>query len=683
MPTRTSDAPPAGELRANALSVLRQGSNPFSTAVAAVGTTAESLDSDVRAHTEHQLGDLHKIVDSYRAGNTATRIYPVVGEPGTGKTHLLYVLRAELRRRAVQTGEETLFVVVEHLSPGTDPIDYLLWQITNHMLANRGEGERLQKVIAGRLTGQLLAEALRRLSPPQQIDLIPAKGFWQGVGMKFGSAKLAQERVDAVAKLIELAESGPDPAALRAACEGAGVSPERALRVVTEHLEKTQSKNATDWFRKELYGRLARFALLGDREPFDDLHNGETEPPAYVRDGGNVSRCLLATWLELLASFRIPVVVVYDQLEDYLRGASPETEATNNRDFLRAITSFIDKVPNVCVLAFAALSIWIELVTSHADTYTRERLTQGFSLPGKPHQTRIEMPNRVELQVVEQLVGTRIKRAFPQLDLTGLPPAFPFVADDLRRSSEDRNLRSCIIALAKRYDEIVYATPDDPKQLAKRLRARLETMWAEQLAASRATHGDTLPATTTVIPEFQMALDGWLKHLWDAGLTGGGPWAWVEVVTKPERQQYGYLTVVRIEENMPGIGIAAWLGHKAPKLSNLLKVLDYFKDNPCPVKTLVLLRADGEAALDGKSGEEYEKARTRQKRDVRVVQYGTEFFHALMGFAGWHQAAQAEVEAADGNGVEAGAVYREFLAEVSRPLLTWVDEWRQPAAKGA
>ncbi len=650
--------------------------------MAAVGTTAESLESDVRAHTEYQLADLLKIVDSYRAGNTATRIYPVVGEPGTGKTHLLYVLRAELRRLARQTGEETLFVVVEHLSPGTDPIDYLLWQITNHMLANKGEGERLQKVIAGRLTGRAFAEALRRLSPPQQIDLIPAKGLWQNVGMKFGNARLAQERVEAVAKLIELADGGPDPAVLRTACEQAGVSPERALRVITEHLGQTQSKNATDWFRKELHGRLARLALLDDREPFDDLHNGETDPPAYVREGGNVGRCLLATWLELLASFRIPLVVVYDQLEDYLRGSTPEIEATNNKDFVRGITSYTDKVSGVCVLAFAALTVWTELLNNFADTYAQQRLTQPISLPGKPTRTRIEMPDRVELPVVGTLVTTRIKRAFPHLDLTGLPVGFPFGAEELRRLSEDRNLRNCILALAKRYDEIVYAAPDDPKELAKRLRTRLETLWSEQLIATRATHGDTLPVTTTVIPEFQMALDGWLKHLWDTGLTGNGAWAWVEVVKKPERQQYGYLTVIRFEENMPGIGIAAWLGIRAPKVSNFVKVLDYFKDNPCPVKTLVFLRADGEAALDGRSGEEYEKASTKQKRDVRVVKYDTGFFHAMMGFAGWHQAAQAEVEAADGSGFNAGTVYREFLAEVSRPLVTWVDEWREPPTKG-
>jgi hypothetical protein len=668
----------ADDVRGHALAELRKGANPFSTAVAAVGTAAESLQTNVRDHTEPQLGDLLKIVQLYRKEGAATRVYPIVGDPGTGKTHLLYVLRTELRRQALRTGDETLFVVVEHLSPGTDPIDYLLWQVTNHMLSNKGDGERLMKSLAGRLTGRLLAEALRRLSPPQQIALVPPAGHWQRARMWFGSARLAQERIEAVAKLIAVAAEGPEPAALRRACEEAGVTPGRAWRVVAEYLDQTQSKNATDWFRKELHGRLVQFALLDDRVPFDDFHNGEVEPPAYVRDGGNVGRCLLDAWLELLGALHVPVVVVYDQLEDYLRGTTEEQEAINKRDFIKAVTSFIDKVPSVCVLAFAALGVWADLVNSHADTYARERLTQPFALAGKPAQARLEMPASVSPTVAEQIVTARIKWAFPSLDLTGLPIGFPFEPGEVAQLSGGLNFRNCILALAKRYDQIVHSTPPDPHAVAARLRARLRSLWEDQLAGAKQQHGDKLPITTTLIPEFQMALDGWLQHIHKAALPESKPWAKVEVVTKPERQQYGYLTVIRLDENKPGVGVAAWLGHKAPKLNNLVKVLDYFKDNPCPVATLVLLRADGEDAIDGMCGEAYTRARNKDKRDVRVVKYDTGFFHALMGFAGWYQAAVPEVDAAQKSGADGAAVFREFLAEVSKPLLAWTEEWRKP-----
>ncbi len=369
--------------------------NPFSNAVAAVGTASESIQTDVRAHSEQQLEDLLKIISLYRVGGTPTRIYPIVGDPGSGKTHLLYVLRSELRQLAIRSSEETVFVIVERFAQGTDPIDYLLWQISNYMLSNKGDGERLLRVSAGQLTGRLLAEALRRLNPPQQIELIPAKGLWQRIRMRFGSPKLAQQRLSAVARLIEIADSSPEPAALRKACEDSGIKPKLAFRVIKSHIDQTQSRNAHDWFRRELFCRIATFALLGDRNPFDDFHDGEIELPTYVRDGGNVSRCLLDVWLDLLDTLHVPVVVVFDQLEEYLRGSTKELEDINYRDFVRAMTSFIDKLPNICVLAFASEGTWTALVNYQTDPYSRQRLAQQFSLPGQPARTSIKMPTRV------------------------------------------------------------------------------------------------------------------------------------------------------------------------------------------------------------------------------------------------------------------------------------------------
>jgi hypothetical protein len=700
MPIPSLDTVSDSALRDAALAELRKGVNPFSTAVASVGTAAESVQTDVRAHTKQQLAVLLKIVELYRGVSAATRIYPVVGDPGTGKTHLLYVLRSELRQQALRDGKETLFVVVEHRSTGTDPIDYLLWQITNHMLTNTGDGLRMLNVIAGRLTGQLLAESLRRLSSPQQIELIPPAGFWQGMRMRFGSAQLAQERVDAVAKLIEIVDAGPEPAALREACHTAGIAPERALKCVTDHLEQSQSKSATDWFRKELYSRIARFVLLDDRKSFDDFHNGEAEPPASMKGVGNVGRCLLVTWLELLEILRIPVVVVYDQLEDFLRAATPEQERINQKDFIKAVTSYVDNVRGVCVITFAAYQVWVDL-TNAADPYSQQRLAQLFSLAGQPARTRIEMPDRVSCEVAEQIVATRIRQEFPALNLTGLPPTFPFSKPELVEIVRDRNLRGCLLELAKRYDQIVYPAPVQdgarlplpnssvgalvPSGNVTKLARRLEGLWRDQNAAAKASHGAQIPTTMTYVPTLQTALEGWLQHLRNAGIPGAASWANVEVVTKPERRQCGYLTVIRFEQNKPGIGIAVWLGYQGiHQLNNLRHVLGYFNDNPCPIRALLLLRADGTAALTGMSGELYAQTRERDGRDVRVVPYDVGFFHSLMGFAGWYSAALAEVEAAGREGVDAAPVLRDFLAEVSKPLIAWVDQWREPAAaKGA
>ncbi len=662
MPTRTVEA----------LEELRKGSNPFSTSVAAVGSTTESLQTHVRTHTERQLSDLLAIIHSYRTGSTNTRIYPVVGDPGSGKTHLLYVLRHELTQRAIQSSEETLLVVVEHLAPGVEPVDYLLWQIANHMLSKQGDGGRIVQAVAGRLTGRLLAESLRRLSPPQQIELIPADGYWQKIRMGFGSAALAQERIAAVAQLIEVCDSSPEPIALREACSTAGITAERAIHAIANHLEQSHSRNTTDWFRKELYRRLADIALLDKRDAFDALLNGEIEPPSFAVEAGSTNRCMLDTWLELLANLNIPVAVVFDQLEDYLRATTQEQQVSKKNDFIRAITSLVDRVKGVCVFAFSAMTVWIDLMNNCADTYARDRLAQPFSLPGQASRLRLEMPEKVTMPVVEELVATRLKAGFPGLDLTGLPAGFPFSKSDLTDLTTEKTVRGCIFEMTKRFDRIVYQTPVEPREVATRLKTKLQTLWSSQLQLERLKHGGDLPNQINAIPDFQNALVGWLQILLNEATTGSQPWASVEVVTCPERSQYGYLTVVRSDANEPGIGIAAWLGQKAAKYHNLVAALSYFKDNPCPIRTLIVLREEGEAALTAKAGEEFNKAK-REGRDVRIAKLDAGFYHALMGISVWYQAALAEVESVPPTGTDANAVFRELLAEISRPLLACLE----------
>src|SRR5688500_2404423 len=95
-PTGHTDRPSATEPRAAALALLRSGRNPFANQVAAVGTADESLLAGLPDFANSQLAQLLKIVGLYRDGRPATHVYPVVGDRGSGKTHLLYSLRDEL-----------------------------------------------------------------------------------------------------------------------------------------------------------------------------------------------------------------------------------------------------------------------------------------------------------------------------------------------------------------------------------------------------------------------------------------------------------------------------------------------------------------------------------------------------------------------------------------------------------
>lgn len=689
MPTPSADTAATNDLTATALAALRAGVNPFSTNVAAVGTAAECVRSDVRSLSQAQLDDLLQIIDQYRVGGAATRIYTVLGDPGTGKTHLLYVLRAELHRRATATGDETLLVIVDRLAPGMDPIDYLLWQVTNHFLENKGDGERLLRVVAGRLTARLLGEAIRRLPPHQQLALIPASGTWEGVKLRFGNSSLAKERLDRVTGLVATCDrENPSPDDLRAACGQAKVPEQSAVRAVADHLEKTEPNNTAGWFRKELYGRLATLALTGYREPFEEFQNGTVEPPPAAKEGANLSRCRLDAWLELLAALSIPVVMVFDQLETYLLTPSGEQDKQSQKSFVQAVTSFIDQVASVCVIGFAEEGTWNEVLVN-SPQYSLSRLTQPFSLPGKPSRKYVEMPTRFSPSALNQVVRTRLTASYPNIEWDALPLSFPFSPEVLDEfAGKNITLRECIRKLAVRYDQIVYAPPDDkdkgggrkkPPVWPSSLKPLLLRLWAEQVTAAKAEYGNQIPTKVSLIPQVHSALQGWLEMLHVQNVAGTGTWAKVALVTDAGRQNYGYLTVIRTDAaNKPGVGIAAWLGVTATKYPNLTKSLDFFRDRPCPVKTLILLRADGEDALTGQAGELFD--RTRAKRDVRVVTFDPAFFHELMVFNRWYQLAAPELDARRKENADPAAEFREVLAEVSAGLIRRVDEWRKPVA---
>src|SRR5262245_51581297 len=251
-PIQTGKVPIESDLRSAALERLRLGSNPFATQVAAVGTADESVQASVPEFTANQFAELIDIIGTYREGRPATRVYPLLGDRGSGKTHLLYVLRSELRRQALESGEETLLVVVDRLSTGMDPIDYLVWQIVNHLLAQKGDGERLLRVIAGRVTARLLAESLRNLGPHHRVELIPPEGVWDRLRLRMGSASRIQGRLDAIEGIIQTCDSrNPAPDELRQACQVAGLPRSAAVDVIEQHLERAESKDVFGWFRKQ------------------------------------------------------------------------------------------------------------------------------------------------------------------------------------------------------------------------------------------------------------------------------------------------------------------------------------------------------------------------------------------------------------------------------------------------
>jgi hypothetical protein len=684
-PATTTSPPGLNRAYQEGISRLRQGGNPFTFSVATAGSEHDCLAYDVAELWDSQRADLHAILSLYRRPNEPTRLYPILGEAGAGKTHLLTTFQAELLRKAEGEGCESLVVVADHFSPGLDAVDFFLWQIVNHLLASRGPDARLLRVLAERVTARLLGEALRRLPPTAQVHLIPPGGLWERLRLWLGSAKLAEARLVA---LRDLAASCDAPAAseLAAACRAAGLDPELAWKEVDAHVEAAESKNVAGRFRRRLYAALARLALLDDRETVEDFvtEGYREEGPQYVKEAGQLGRRLLTSLLEIFQALRIPVALVFDQIEDFIVAEDNARQKERITAFGRALAALVNNVPGLCLLVFAERKRWNELL-QNLDSYAVARIDQEFNLPGRPSRRAIVMPDRIPREYLERIVERRVRAALGDFDPTGLPIIFPFTDEQLRRLEEkETTVRACLRRLADWFNEIVFSQPPAPSTSDEvtppplpALTSRLEARWHAEVAGARAWLQTDSPRPS-LIPNVQAALESWLKFLQEQRLGGAGHWAKVELIQEITLGAYGYLTVIRPDgPDLPGVGLAAWLAEGRGRASDLQSRLLFFDRKPCPVRALILFRADGEKALGGKTLEVWQEHKARPGRDVRIQAYEARHLETLVAFPRWLQAVRPEVEAAGPAGAE---VLRTFAEKLSGELVGWVADWlRQPA----
>src|SRR5215475_1283328 len=114
MPTSPSGPPEprsAEEVREAALARLRHGTNPFAFSVATAGTEESCDDFDVPELLDGHRRDLRAIVEQYRQARQPSHAFAVLGDSGTGKTHLLNTFQTELQRDAEREGSACLVVV--------------------------------------------------------------------------------------------------------------------------------------------------------------------------------------------------------------------------------------------------------------------------------------------------------------------------------------------------------------------------------------------------------------------------------------------------------------------------------------------------------------------------------------------------------------------------------------------
>jgi hypothetical protein len=716
-PTAPPEPRTAEQLRKAALDRLRQGTNPFTFSVATAGTEESCEHFDVPELLDAQRRDLRAVVELFRQPPQPSRAFPILGDSGTGKTHLLNTFQTELQREAEQEGKACLVVVADHFSVGLDAIDFFFWQIVNHLLARSGPGAHIMRGVSVRLTARLLAEALRQMPPDRQARLVPARGFWDAWRFRLGGRAAVQARLDVVSGLINLCDLAP--ADVRSACSDAGIAPEQALGVIEEHLAATEGRDTAGSLRRDLYARLARVCLLEEREPIEDFLTGEyLQGGAQVVGAGQSTRRLLTALLELFRTLVVPIVLVFDQLEDFLVAPTQERRAELRNAFGQALAALIDNVPGLCVLIFGERALWYETILAGIDPYARTRLDQEFGLPGRAARRSINMPDRISREHLTRLVQRRVRPTLDGMDLahdascaTELPAEFPFEESQLRELESESTVRGCLRKLSRWFNEIVYLAESPPQGAAAATRsgviapaspgavqqgkttppptassttgpapddqllAQLGARWQTALAAARRILQEK-GYCAALIPEVQTALHRWLTHLKDTGLTGSGPWSAVELLTDTSKGPFGYLSVIRVDQaDRPGLGLAAWLGERRGRMEDLQRRLQFFEHSSNPIRTLVLFRRDGEAAIAGGTKDIYDAARTR--RDIRVHRYEEADLVALLAFPLWQQAVTPDLDAARDRAVP---TRQAFVARLSERLLGWIDSWRQPTS---
>jgi hypothetical protein len=676
---------------ASALSRLREAVNPFTFAVVTAGSEEKCRAFDVSDLLAPQRSELQELVRMYGHPDEPSRIFPILGDAGTGKSHLLATFQDALEREAKDRGVECLVIVVDNFDPATDAVDYILWAVVKHLLAQKGRGARQLGVIANRLAARLLAAALRRLPPDRQGAAIPPRGVW-GQWRAFLGMDAATDRREAVRELIAYCE-GPAPNDLPAACEAAGLPILEAGKLISEHLDATERDGATGLLRRELYFRLALRTLMGaDQSVADFFDTGYREGPS-ARDVGRLPRLLLEILVHLCHDLEIPTVLVFDQLEDFLRAATPEQERAVWLAFGRGLASLVNNVPGLCLLVFSERGLWNEILNS-MDVFVRDRLRQPFALPGRPTRLELETPDRIERRHIEGLIERRIRAALgADFDAAGLPAIFPFTDDHLKLLEAEPTIRKKLWKLGVWYNELVFGSgppepaptdspvvpplPAPPTPRAPTLDKLIAVQWQAALAgANKKLEGEAWGSAS--IPEMQTALRTWLTELKERGLVTGPPWSVVEMIEDRAKGAAGYLTVVRFDAaDAPGVGVAAWMSEAKARSTELKSRLDFFDAVPCPIRTLVLFRRDGSDALTGVTRKLFDGARA-QGRDVRIVKYEQPQMAALLAFRGWVQAVRPDIEAAGTEGVTA---YKKHLEKISDQLILWIEEWRRSEGK--
>lgn len=658
-----------------AVEVLRRSGNPFR------NYFARNPDDEVcsRYHVPElyarEREQLLGVVDLYRYDPTThSEVVPVLGNKGSGKTHLLHSIKHG------QTNGSQLLVTPGTYQKGNDFLEYILFQIIDTLLGGgKQRGVRPIEFLGEELTRRLLRNTLEALQPQERMELFPAPAFARWVRkLGLGSAQ-ADERIQWL--IDTLRHAGPTP--VRKACAEVNLDLGKACELVCAHVDRTEIHNTAGQLRRKIYQGFVRANLLGEEGDLAGfLTYGFAELDYQVRPTRqDLVLALTKVLMEVFLSLKVPVVVAFDQLEDLLLVRRTEDGHKVSESFFAGIVQVMHQVDGVCLLIFAERGLWNRFVPS-LDGYIQDRLNNPVHVPkfGTIKTLRLEAPPP---HLVWQVVAARLRPALEELpDFAELSPIFPFSDEQVTRIARtEPTLRDMLQQFRHLFDHVVYGGEASgsvkawesesasahmelppPAELPPGVKAvtivescgehesdgdgaptlthphALTQLWDQEMQASR---GKLEPAgaLTGATRELQAGLGAFLQLCQEHGVKVG-PWRLQHVVpefTFGDHPTYGVLTIAHwaCKDGQPWkVGIGLFLGRGPGKPKDVQIKLAAFDGEPAVVDHLILLRPADDTVLSGKSKTLWDEAEQRGKH-ARLEPVGLDEFAVLYGFPRW------------------------------------------------
>jgi hypothetical protein len=670
-----------------ALDVLRRAGNPFR------NFFARNPDDEVcaRYHVpelfSREREQLLGVVDLYRfAPGTHSEVVPVLGNKGSGKTHLLHSIKHGAE------GAWQLLVTPGTYQKDTDFLEYLLFQVIDTLLGGgKQKNARPLDYVGEQLLRGLLCTALQGLTPAQRLDLFPAPGLGKWARRLGLGGSQAGERTQWLIDSLGRPAGLPFQAgAVRRALAEAGLEGDRAFAVVCEHVGGTEAHNTAGLMRRHILEGFARAVLLGDESELASfLTYGFAELDFQVRPSRqDLVLALFKALMGVLQGLHVPVVVAFDQLEDLLLARRTDDVHRIAEAFFAGIVHSMHHLDGISFLVFAERGLWNRFVPS-LDGYIQDRLNNPIHLPahGTLKALRLEAPSA---DLVRRIVEARLRPTLEELpDFADLPALFPFNQEQIDRVARtEPTLRDMLQQFRHLFDHVVYGASDAdretrgpgtreaettpagmeplppgiksvivveappapaPAPVPGELKTKpgtepgagtgttlpLGDLWDQEMRAAREKL-EPEGALTGATRELQAGLGAFLQVCHEHGVKVG-PWRLNHVVpewTFGDHPTYGALTLAHwvCKDGQPWkVGIGLFLGRGPAKPRDLATKLAALGVEPAVIDILVLLRPEDDLALTGKSKTLWQEAE-RGGKHPRLEPVSLDGFAVLYGF---------------------------------------------------